>query len=151
MVKLQRLFNTKYEVDYPLPNGTRLHYEWRPATDKYDSIVEVEDMVFEYIKYNTNVLKSGKLVIVDEEVKKENEYLLEGTKKTYSVKEVKKLLEGNEKALKEVLEMVKNDRDTIGYFCSVARDIKLDSSRKKALLGKYLGLAPELIFEVETI
>lgn len=138
----------KYEFDYILPNGTRLHYQWEPARVGRRSIVEIEDQAFEYMKYNTVTLINRKLVIVDEDKKKEIENLIDediANKPSYSVADVRKILGGTIKGLKEKLDGA--DADTIAYFVRVAKDMKLDSAGKQKLLADLSNVPADILFE----
>lgn len=149
MIKLMRPKNTKYAVDYPLPNGTRLHYEWRPATVHQENVVEVPQQVFEYLKYNTSVFQLGKLVVVEEEVKEEMEYMMEDAKKVLTTKQVKAILESPLKKFKEEVAKYKDDKDTVAYLVSVAKEIKLDSSAKQKVLADAMKLPVDILFATE--
>lgn len=155
MVKLERLLDTPYEYDYVLPNGMRRSYKWRGAKAGSRSIQEVEDEVFEDMKYHSVALKNKKLVLVIEDddydsLQKQEE--IESTmtdeekeKKVYSVEEIKALLEGNYKKLESVLK--KEDADTVSTFVRVAKEIKLDSASKLAILAELSNVPVDILFE----
>ncbi len=155
MVKLERLLDTPYEYDYILPNGTRRRYKWNGAKVGMHSIVEVEDEVFEDMKYNSVALKNKKLVVViddnnEDSLNKQEEVEdimtdEDKEKKVYSVEEVKELLEGNFQKLKSVL--TKESKDTIDYFIRVAKEIKLDSSAKLKILADLSNVPIDILFE----
>jgi hypothetical protein len=154
MVKLERLLDTPYEYDYILPNGSRKSYKWRGAKVGSRSIQEVDDDVFEDMKYHSVTLKNKKLVLVleDNEESKLKQEEIESTmtdedieKKVYSVEEIKTLLEGNYKKLESVLK--KENADTIATFVRVAKDIKLDSASKLDILAKLSNVPIDVLFE----
>lgn len=149
-VKLENLRDRKYEFDYVLPNGNRMHYRWERAREGRRSIQEVEDEVFEYMKYNTVTLINKKLVVVDEEKKEEVEHLMDEDtvdKVSYSVSDVKKILKGTIPRLKKELE--KADADTIDYFVRMAIEMKLDSAGKQKLLADLSNMPVDILFETE--
>lgn len=149
-VKLENIRDRKYEFDYIQPNGSRLTYRWERARDGRRSIQEVEDYVFEYMKYNTVTLSNRKLVVVDENKKDEvNQLMDEETlaKPAYGIADVKKVLNGSIKFIKETL--VDADADTIAYFVRIAKEIKLDSAGKQALLAELSKTPVDILFAEE--
>lgn len=147
MIKLMRPINRKYEVDYKLPNGTTLHYEWSPSTIRGEDIREVPEEVFEYLKQYTNVFQLGKLVVVEEEAKEAMDYLMEEAKPVYTSKQIQAVLEGTDKKFKEFLEKVKQDAETLKMMTDVAKTIKLDSAKKIKALAEAREIPVDVLFE----
>lgn len=149
-VKLERLQTTPYGVSYKQPNGNLITYTWSGAKDYARCIVEVDDIVYEWLKYNTTCFQKKKLVVVDKEQKKDMEYVLteeEINTPTYALEDIKKFLNGSVKELKTVVEELTEDQ--VSEFINVAKQIKLDSSSKRAVLAKKLKLPVEIIFGEE--
>lgn len=149
MIKLERLQTTPYAVSYTQPNGNLINYNWTGARDYARSIVEVDETVYEWLKYNTVCFQKKKLVVVDEEQKQDMEYLLSGDEptKTYTLEEIKNLLNGSVKDLKAEIEEM--SEDNVREFINVAKSIKLDSASKRTALAKKLKMPVEIIFGEE--
>ena len=149
-VKLENIRDRKYEVDYIQPNGNRLSYRWERARDGRPSIVEVDNQVYEYLKYETVTLSNRKLIVVDEDKKDEVAQLIDAdTAATppYGIADVKKTLNGTIKFIATTLEG--DDKDTIAYFVRIAKEIKLDSAGKQKLLADLSDVPVDILFEIE--
>lgn len=152
-VKLERLINQEYIVNYPLPNGQYKTYKWDRARVGRKSIQEVPDEVFDWLKYNTVTLTSGKLVVVDDK-EKETEILdmvedvEEFINKLYSIEEITKLLNGTDKALKAELDKI-TDSNVVKLFIDVAKDVKLDSVKKQKMLADKIDIPVDVAFPTE--
>lgn len=149
-IKLERLQTTPYGVSYPQPNGNMITYNWVGAKDYARCIVEVDDVVYEWLKYNTQCFQNKKLVVVDEEQKQDMENLLteeEANAPVYTLQQTKELLNGSVKDLKAEVE--KMSEDNVREFINVAKQIKLDSASKRAVLAKKLKMPVEIVFSEE--
>ncbi len=149
-VKLENIRDRKYEVDYIQPNGNRLSYRWERARDGRPSIVEVDNQVYEYLKYETVTLSNRKLIVVDEDKKDEVAQLIDAdtaAKPNYGIADVKKILNGTIKFIATTLEDA--DKDTIAYFVRIAKEIKLDSAGKQKLLADLSDVPVDILFEIE--
>lgn len=149
MVRLERLQVTPYAVTYVQPNGNEITYTWTGARDYARCIVEVDDVVYQWLKYNTVCFQKKKLVVVDEEMKQDVEVLFteEDDRKVYTLQEIKELLNGNAKDLKAELQDM--SEDNAREFINVAKQIKLDSSSKRQALAKKVKLPVEIVFDEE--
>ena len=149
MIRLERLQTTPYAVSYQQPNGNLITYNWAGARDYARCIVEVDEVVYEWLKYNTVCFQKKKLVVVDEEQKQDMEYILTGDEltKTYTLPEIKELLNGSVKDLKAEVEGM--SEDNVREFINVAKTIKLDSASKRTVLAKKLKMPVEIIFGEE--
>lgn len=149
-IRLERLQTTPYKVNYKQPNGVLITYSWQGAKDYAKSIVEVDDTVYEWLKYNTSCFQKKKLVVVDEEQKKDMENVLteeELQTPVYSLEEIKNFLNGTSKELKAVVDTLSDDQVT--EFINVAKQIKLDSSTKRNVLAKKIKMPVEIVFAEE--
>lgn len=148
-IKLERLQTTPYGVTYIQPNGNEITYTWSGARDYARSIVEVDDAVYQWLKYNTVCFQKKKLVVVDEEMKEDIEVLFteDDDRKVYTLQEIKELLNGNVKELKAELQDM--SEDNVKEFINVAKQIKLDSSSKRQALAKKAKLPVEIVFDEE--
>lgn len=148
-IRLERLQSTPYSVTYFQPNGNEITYTWAGAKDYARSIVEVDEAVYQWLKYNTLCFQNKKLVIVDEDMKDDIEVLFteEDDRKVYTLQEVKALLNGSLKDLKAELENM--SEDNVMEFINVARQMKLDSSSKRNALAKKVKLPTEIVFDEE--
>lgn len=149
-VKLKRLQTSPYAVTYIQGNGNPITYNWRGATAHSESIVEVDDVVYDWLKYNTVCFQKKKLVVVDEDRKEElNQILTEEELEApvYDLESITKLLEGNAKSLKAVVDTLTEAQ--LEEFVSVAKQIGLDSASKRAILAKKLKMPVEIIFGEE--
>lgn len=148
-VKLERLQTTPYAVTYVQPNGNEITYTWTGAKDYARCIVEVDDVVYQWLKYNTICFQKKKLVVVDEEMKEDVEVLFteDDDRKVYTLQEIKGLLDGNVKELKAELQDM--SEDNAREFINVAKQIKLDSSSKRQALAKKVKLPVEIVFDEE--
>lgn len=147
MVKLERLQSTPYGVTYIQPNGNQINYNWTGATDYARCIVEVDDVVYDWLKYNTVCFQKKHLVVVDEDKKEDVKSVLteeEINEKIYTLEEIKKLFKASAKDFKAVVETLSDDQ--VREFINVAKKEKLDSSSKRAILAKKLKLPTEVLF-----
>lgn len=140
-VKLKNIKTTNYTVNFPLGNGTVRPYNWTGVHGNRYCELEVDDEVFEYIRYNTNTLQLGYLVLAEdetnEEIKQEVADVTEDIE-FLSVEEIKKIL-----TLKPLMFKKKITSDTpkaiLLEIVRVANDIKLDSDSIKTYLAGLLG------------
>lgn len=149
MVKLERLQTTPYSVSYQQPNGNLINYNWVGAKDYARCIVEVDEVVYDWLKFNTVCFQKKKLVVVDEEQKQDMEYILseEEVGKTYTLQQIKELLGGSLKDLKAEVEQMSDD--DVREFINIAKQINLDSASKRNVLAKKLKMPVEIIFGEE--
>jgi len=140
-VKLKNVKTSEFGVNFPLANGTVKPYVWTGVHGNRYCELEVDDEVFEYIRYNTCTLQQGYLVLseneTNEEIKQEVAEVVEDVE-ILSVEEIKKILALKLPAFKK---KVASDtpKDVLLEIVRVANDIKLDSDSIKTYLAELLG------------
>lgn len=149
-VKVGRMRNNGYTVNFPLANGMLRKYEWAGMKGDRVDIKSVPEEVIEYLMMNTVCFRHGELKII-EETPKEKELIesLGEDKEDYEANshtkdEVIKLLKGSAKNLESALE--KANKNEKMFFVDVAKEIKLDSNSKLGILANSLGMKTELLF-----
>ncbi len=153
MIKLERIQTSPYEVSYKQPNGNMLTYRWIGAKLRGSTIerniVEVEDFVYEWLKYDTACFQNKKLTVVEDEQKEELQYVLTEEEQVpfHTVEEVISLLGGTAKELKAVV--AKISEEEVRNFVRIAKETNLDSSSKKKVLADKLGLPTSILFNEE--
>lgn len=148
MIKIMRPKNLDFVANYPLSDGRTQRFIWRASSVKKETVVEVPQYVFDWLS-NGTAFKDGELVVLDEEAKEEIAYVLEEAKTIPTVKEVKAILEKPQKQFKAEIDKIKDDKDMVRYYISVAKEIGLESTGKQKLLSDVLGMPFDLVFNIE--
>lgn len=154
MVKLENVKPFDFGVNFPMANGHVKSYNWKPARVDRRSVVEVDNEVYEWLRFETKTFQMGYLILAAEE---KNEQIIEEmieiseeTAKVFSLEQIKQLLNGSATALKKELTK-ETSRDIVLDFVEVAKAIKLDKDTTKNYLAELLGCKDnrELVFPVE--
>lgn len=149
-IKLERISPIPYGVTYIQSNGNAINYIWTGAKPYARNIVEVDEEVYNWLKFSTQCFQNKSLIVVDEEQKEDMKFILseeELKAPVYTLAEIESLLKGSTKELKTVVEKLTEEQ--ISEFITIAKQMKLDSSSKRSVLAKALKMPVEIIFSEE--
>lgn len=136
-VKLERKQTTPYHCCYISPNGRDYEeYTWNGSRRGYRNIVEVPKYVYNWLRYNTNALAKGNLVLV-QEGKNDVKDVVKAVK-AFTYDETVELLKGNISKLKKEINE-KTPKHIIDETIRIANAINLDSSSKREYLAGLIG------------
>lgn len=152
MIKLARYRNYPFTVNYATTDGFKKMYEWSGSKGNQIDIKPVPEEVVQYLMMNTVVFSDGELVVIEDDTAETADVIdnlgEEYKDNAHTRDEIIELLNGNFNKLKSELNKITNKQE-LGYFCDVAKEIKLDSNSKLALLAELMHIPQDILFNDE--
>ena len=138
-VVLARYRKGDYVVNDPT---TRKRYFWAGSKGNMISKLSVPRETFDWLAMSTTCLSKSSLVVVEDKDKEELNYttdLEQLTNNVHTREEIEKILTGNYKAMEKKLNEITNV-DEKKFVLEVAKELKIDSSTKRAFIVKWAGI-----------
>jgi hypothetical protein len=152
MVKIARLRNTPYVVNIKSESGIK-RYEWIGSKGDKTDIRSIPEDVVNHLLMSSRCFNDGELKIIEDSDESKDiitniDEIDKYRNNTNSKEDIKKMLDLPVAKLKTEL----NKITVVGeknFVIEVAKEIGLDSSSKRKILGEWLGTPAEILFDDE--
>lgn len=154
-IKLSRIRNYPYIVNFNSSEGFKKTYEWSGSKDNKIDTKSIPEEVVQYLMMNTTTFTDGELKIVEDEDNTEAKEAIDNLNEEYknnshTKDEITKLLEGNFMKMKSEINKITNKQE-LNFIVDVAKEIKLDSNSKLAFLATTLNVPQDILFETDEV
>lgn len=133
-----------------LRNGE--YYEWLPAKDEYEDVIELSFRDIQYLHTTSATFSRGYLFIDDLEARKRLGLEREEVKvNQISKMEIEKALKGNMQQLKKMLDTIKESENAslLREIYGIAKEIKIDNINKLQMIADATGVPMEVMIDSE--